>query len=432
MDPTSDPPPPPTAVPFTAEPPNNNHVPTAADANSIPNHPPYDEMIYTAIGALKEKNGSSKRAIGKYIQQVYKNLPTTHSALLTHHLNRLRSVNLLVMVKKSYKLPGSDNLPPSPPSQVHKTRGRPPKPKPQPTADPVWASLGLSDDPNPASAPQSGKRGPGRPRKILGLSPGSAVPVRRGRPPGSTGKSKVSKRAGRPPKPKSVSGISSGLKRRGRPPKAKSNLSVIPFASPVAPGQPTMQPIIPTVSVPNGSPRPRGRPRKIVPAGVAPPLTLTLAADGGAARGRGRPRGVFSVMTSGRLQKLAVGRAKNPARRPVGRPKGSTAAAITAHKAANEDLRKKLEHFQTKVKESLGMLKPYFNHESPVTAIAAIQELEVLSTLDLKAALRDETQQQPEPLPLPQTQVYEQQYPPQPQAQPQLQEFFQTHTSAQS
>jgi len=279
------------------------------------------QMIYTAIGALKEKNGSSKRAIGKYIQQVYKNLPTTHSALLTHHLNRLRSVNLLVMVKKSYKLPGSDNLPPSPPSQVHKTRGRPPKPKPQPTADPVWASLGLSDDPNPASAPQSGKRGPGRPRKILGLSPGSAVPVRRGRPPDSTGKSKVSKRAGRPPKPKSVSGISSGLKRRGRPPKAKSNLSVIPFASPVAPGQPTMQPIIPTVSVPNGSPRPRGRPRKIVPAGVAPPLTLTLAADGGAARGRGRPRGVFSVMTSGRLQKLAVGRAKNPARRPVGRPK---------------------------------------------------------------------------------------------------------------
>lgn len=76
------------------------------------------------------------------------------------------------------------------------------------------------------------------------------------------------------------------------------------------------------------------------------------------------------------------------------------------------------------------MLKPYFNHESPVTAIAAIQELEVLSTLDLKAALRDETQQQPEPLP--QTQVYEQQYPPQVPQQPQLQEFFQTHTSAQS
>ncbi|KAK7370097.1 hypothetical protein VNO80_12152 [Phaseolus coccineus] len=424
MEPPSDPPPPAT-VPFTVEP--NNHLPPP-DSNSTPNHPPYDEMIYTAIGALKEKDGSSKRAIGKYIEQVYKNLPTTHSALLTHHLNRLRSVNLLVMVKKSYKLPGSDNLPTSPPSQVQKTRGRPPKSKPQPTVDPVWASLGLSDDPAPGSAPESEKRGPGRPRKILGVSPGTAVPARRGRPPGSVARSKLSKRAGRPPKPKSVSGISSGLKRRGRPPKAKSNLSIIPFAVPVAPDQPTVQPIVPDASVPNGSPRPRGRPKKIVPPGGAPPLTPT--ADGGAARGRGRPRGVLPIIRAGRLQKLAVGRAKNPARRPVGRPKGSTAAAISAHKAANEDLRKKLEHFQTKVKESLGMLKPYFNHESPVTAIAAIQELEVLSTLDLKAALREETHQQPEPLP--QTLVYEQQYAPQVPQQPQLQQFFQSHTSAQN
>lgn len=85
---------------------------------------------------------------------------------------------------------------------------------------------------------------------------------------------------------------------------------------------------------------------------------------------------------------------------------------------------------QSKVKESLGTLKPYFNHESPVTAIAAIQELEVLSTLDLKAPLRDETQQQPPPLPQTQTQVYEQQYP-QPQSQ-QLPQFFQPHTSAPS
>ncbi|KHN10548.1 Histone H1.2 [Glycine soja] len=230
-----------------------------------PKHPPYDEMIYTAIGALKERDGSSKRAIGKYIEQVYKDLPPTHPALLTHHLNRLKSSALLVLVKKSYKLPGSHHLPAL---QPQKTRGRPPKPKP--------------------------------------------------------------------------------------------------------------------------------------------------------------------VVRPGRPQKLAVGRSKNPVRRPVGRPKGSTAAAITAHKAANEDLRKKLEHFQSKVKESLGTLKPYFNHESPVTAIAAIQELEVLSTLDLKAPLRDETQQQPPPQPLPQTQtqVYEQQYP-QPQSQ-QLPQFFQPHTSAPS
>ncbi|CAJ1936647.1 unnamed protein product [Sphenostylis stenocarpa] len=416
MDTASTPPPPPTAVPFTVEP--NNHV---SSPNPNPKHPPYEEMIYTAIGALKEKDGSSKRAIGKYIEQVYKDLPSTHSALLTHHLNRLRSVNLLVMVKKSYKLPGSDPLPASPPSQAQKSRGRPPKPKPLPTTEPVWASLGLSDDPAALSAgdtaSQSAKRGPGRPKKIVAVSSGLPVPVRRGRPPGSVGIAKLAKRAGRPPKPRSVSAISSGLKRRGRPPKAQSNLAIIPFAAPVGPDQPSVQPIIPAASVPNGSPRPRGRPRKIVTTGGAPPLS---------ARGRGRPRGVLPLIRAGRLQKLAVGRAKNPARRPVGRPKGSTAAAITAQKADNEDLRKKLEHFQTKVKESLGTLKPYFNHESPVTAIAAIQELEVLSTLDLKAPLRDETQQQPEPLP--QTQVYEQQYPPQVSQQPLLQQFFQQHS----
>ena len=413
MDPTSIPPPPATTVPFTVEP--SNHVTPADNTNT--NHPPYDEMIYTAIGALKEKDGSSKRAIGKYMEQVYKDLPPTHSALLTHHLNRLKSAGLLILVKNSCTLPGSDPLPVL---QAQKPRGRPPKLKSQPNTELTWPALALNDNP----ALQSAKRGPGRPKKIagpVGVSPGPMVPGRRGRPPG-TGRSKLPKRPGRPPKPKSVSAISSGLKRRpGRPPKAESNVNVIPFAAPVAPGLPTVQPIVPTASVPNGSPRPRGRPKKIVAGAGAP----ALSSVGGAPRGRGRPRGVLPLVRPGRPQKLAVGRPKNPARRPVGRPKGSTAAAITAHKAANDDLRRKLEHFQSKVKESLGTLKPYFNHESPVTAIAAIQELEVLSTLDLKAPLRDETHQQPQPQP----QVYEQQYP---QPQPLLQQFFQPHTSAPS
>ncbi|KAL2342354.1 hypothetical protein Fmac_003639 [Flemingia macrophylla] len=417
---------------------SNNHKEKAN-----PSHPPYEEMIYTAIGALKEKDGSSKRAIGKYIEQVYKDLPPTHSALLTHHLNRLKSSNLLVMVKKSYKLPGSasDPIPipmpmpmpmpmpipiPVPLPASHRTRGRPPKPKP---SDPVWASLGLSDS-------LAAKRRPGRPKKIGPLpTPNPAVPARRGRPPGSV-RSKLPKRPGRPPKPKSVSAISSGLKRRpGRPPKSQSNPTVIPFAPPVAaPAQPPAPPVV-AASVPNGSPRPRGRPRKTAPAPAPPPGLVSLGpAVGG--RGRGRPK-LLPVMRQGRPPKLAVGRPKNTAARPVGRPKGATAAAITAHKAANEDLRKKLEHFQSKVKESLGMLKPYFNHESPVTAIAAIQELEVLSTLDLKAPLRDETQQQPQPQPQPhphpQTQVYEQQYHQMSaQGQPQLQQFLQPHTSAPS
>lgn len=81
---------------------------------------------------------------------------------------------------------------------------------------------------------------------------------------------------------------------------------------------------------------------------------------------------------------------------------------------------------QSKVKESLGVLKPYFNHESPVTAIAAIQDLEVLATFDLKAPLRDETQQLPaqQPSAQPQRQVYEQNYP-EILPEPEPQQFFQ-------
>jgi len=60
---------------------------------------------------------------------------------------------------------------------------------------------------------------------------------------------------------------------------------------------------------------------------------------------------------------------------------------------------------QSKVKESLAVLKPHFNHESPVTAIATIQGLEVLGTMDLNAPLRDETLPQQEELPSPQPPV---------------------------
>lgn len=76
---------------------------------------------------------------------------------------------------------------------------------------------------------------------------------------------------------------------------------------------------------------------------------------------------------------------------------------------------------QSKVRESLGVIKPHFNHESPVTAIAAIQELEILASMDLNAPLRDELQQ-PQQLPQPPTPQHQpitqpqqlQQPPPQP------------------
>ncbi|KAF7834849.1 histone H1-like [Senna tora] len=163
MDPTSIPPLPiVTSVVATVDERNSNVV----VAHGTPNHPTYKEMIHNAIAALKRRNGSSKRAIAKYIDQTFTHLPSTHSALLTLHLKRLKSKGVLVMVKKSYKFARSYAS--SHPTQPK--RGRPRKPNPeQPqslearnNAKRMLVALGLEDE-----LANSGvkKRGLGRPPK---------------------------------------------------------------------------------------------------------------------------------------------------------------------------------------------------------------------------------------------------------------------------
>lgn len=251
-------------------------------------------MIYKAIEALKEKDGSSKRAIGKYIEQVYSEvLPPQHNTMLTQHLNHLKSAGLLIMFKKSYKLPSSLPPPPTIPRShlpftpiTQRGRGRPPKPKPHP----IPPSL---NDP----APDFDKLGPPK------IDVGSTFTVKRGRgrPPGTT-RSRSLTRPARPPKPKSVS---NGLKRRpGRPPKIQSQPTVIPFASVPFPSHPQEDPTL-------GSPRPRGRPKRyadeVVPSTGAPSALSVVNAP---------------PMRRGRPPKLAVvSKPKNSTGRPVGRPK---------------------------------------------------------------------------------------------------------------
>ncbi|KAK6925380.1 Linker histone H1/H5, domain H15 [Dillenia turbinata] len=139
------------AAPAQAANPTPNHV-------AAPTHPPYPEMTTTAIGALKEQNGSSKRAIVKYIEKAYTNLPPTHSTLLSHQLKRLKNNGFLVMNKHSYLLPSLARIPRSAPtapfsstgppaaSDINKRPGRPPKPKPNPNELPV-AGMVLADGP---------------------------------------------------------------------------------------------------------------------------------------------------------------------------------------------------------------------------------------------------------------------------------------------
>ncbi|KAG5142357.1 hypothetical protein JHK82_018052 [Glycine max] len=421
--------PPATAVPFPAEP--NDHLPPPI-SEPPSNHPPYAEMIYTAIEALKEKEGSSKRAIAKYIEQVYKeHLPPNHSILLTQHLTLLKSSGMLQMVKKSYALPRSVPLTGAAPAQAHdaatsalqltspRPRGRPRKAQipvqnlpqdinvqVQQNAEPVWAALGLADEPVQTEG-SSKKRG--RPKKSV--TPG-AGPAKRGRPPGS------GKRLGRPPKDKSVTTTTtdvSGPKRRpGRPPKNQSQPTPIPFAPADAAAAVGTEYVAAAETVPVDAaaalgPRARGRPKKYADEMVA----------AGRGRGRGRGRGGGGGRGRGRGRGQLPAQLRKSGARPVGRPKKGSTSASTSQNAANEDLRRKLEHFQSKVKESLAVLKPHFNHESPVTAIAAIQELEVLGTMDLNAPLRDETlpPQEEQPPLQQQQQPPQQQFPP-PQQQP--------------
>ncbi|XAR63954.1 hypothetical protein NMG60_11024123 [Bertholletia excelsa] len=301
--------------------PNNNH-----------NHPSYAEMITSAITALKEKNGSSRQAIAKYIEKAYANLPSTHSALLTHHLKRLKNSGQLVMVKHSYMLPGprsislssspSSSAPPnssptpntypnpnpishpnpnSPHSGPKRGPGRPPKPKAdaQPFNNPpvgpetMLFSLGLTDGPGPASAsagpipvplnPASGPLPEPVPVPVAGnenLSPGGAK-RKPGRPPKANGKMMmmmggsgaivgVKRGRGRPPRPKSLTGLNM-MGQNGQRKKGR--------------GRP---PMIATGGVAMGMGRPRGRPRKKNAAVAAATLSL-MRTGSNTGRPRGRP-----------------------------------------------------------------------------------------------------------------------------------------------
>ncbi|OMO76474.1 Histone H1/H5 [Corchorus capsularis] len=373
-------------------------------------------MIVEAIGALKDSNGSSKRAIAKYIESTHKDLPPTHSALLTHHLKRLKNNGLLVMVKKSYKLastarsegfiPDSAPVPvlsnPNPPDASpgpKRGRGRPPKPKPisQPTLQTV--------DPNPTQQPVTvtvplaggPRKSPGRPRK--NNAPAVPVPgpvpvqvqlgVRRGR--GRPPKTGLKKSPGRPRKPKTVRSVvaANSVKRgRGRPPKAMNQLppqSVLPIQ-----GQPVAVPYADAAATTTtvtgvvqnlGRPRGRGRPKGVTSAAVAAAAVVP-------GKRRGRPPKLGGVSAAKPLTP------RKTTGKPVGRPKKNTEGAESkASAAAYGDLKRKLEFFQSRVKQAVGVLKPQFTSESNISAIGAIQELEGLAAMDISnSTFKDDAQ----------------------------------------
>lgn len=86
-------------------------------------------MITAAIVAMKERGGSSRQAIAKYIESEYKKLSPSHATLLTQQLRMMENQGQLVMNKHSYMLSGFGNTQSFVKGSVVTKRrpGRPPK-----------------------------------------------------------------------------------------------------------------------------------------------------------------------------------------------------------------------------------------------------------------------------------------------------------------
>lgn len=172
-------------------------------------------MITSAIVAMKEKDGSSRQAIGKYIESEYKNLSPNHATLLTQQIRKMKNQGQLIMNKHSYMLSGFGHGQSSVQGSVVTKRrpGRPPK-------IPSNGS-GVGGVASPAVSYFSGLPVMADPSLMIGAVP-MVVPM--GEVDGGAGPEafSVGRRLGRPPKDNNgIVGVGNGeggsvLGKRGR------------------------------------------------------------------------------------------------------------------------------------------------------------------------------------------------------------------------
>ncbi|KAJ6375873.1 hypothetical protein OIU77_000775 [Salix suchowensis] len=311
-----------TPTPTTNETPHLAPPPLPTPTISLPS---YAEMIYSAITALKEQDGSSRIAIAKYIERAYPDLTITQTSVM------LQLLQLLFLITHPQIQPQLQQQHPqhvvpvtSAPPEQKRGRGRPPKTKANglPPTPPMLANgqpqTGLGSHVSvtsltqsqlvgiPADPASTGRKGRGRPKKVVVTEAGPLVKKGRGRPPNS-GPLGSKKSTGRPRKPKSLVGAK---KSPGRPPKNQLKPVNVPYAV----AAPTATDAAAVFSV--ASPKPRGRPRK----GATPTASATGAVVMVQAKQPGRPAQVPGVM------KL---KPRKSSGRPVGRPRKVNAVIFT-------------------------------------------------------------------------------------------------------
>ncbi|XP_071735398.1 HMG-Y-related protein A-like [Rutidosis leptorrhynchoides] len=152
------------------------------ELNRPPSLPPYTEMIFAAIDALKEKEGVTESSISNYIESTCGYLPDEHTTILTENLNKLVENGELMLLNNSYTRADISTT-------AKRGRGRPPKAK-DPAAEtrvPAQAQAQAETEGQPGSEV---KRGRGRPKKDPNAPPSAkkvkvaTVPT----PPSKTGR----------------------------------------------------------------------------------------------------------------------------------------------------------------------------------------------------------------------------------------------------
>ncbi|KAK1406548.1 hypothetical protein QVD17_41959 [Tagetes erecta] len=396
-------------------------------------HPPYAEMIIAAITALKDRDGSSRQAISKYIEKEFANLPPTHSTLLTHHLKRLKNLGQLVMVKHSYMLPRSAHFQPPDATgyqpaidfsasgdvtdvnvgtggfnlenlgtggSTKRRPGRPPKLKPVPNVHNQVQGYNAAADADADADVQSYQ-----PQfQYHGGSYGSGSAVGGSEPLfASLGLGDDGVVVPAVAQSENVNTPAVVKRGRGRPPKSASGESqALVVGSGSGGGQNEVQPVRKQngVRVKKG----RGRPKRVGFGAVTVPLS------GNYLRPRGRPKRVGrpSVLVNGGAGAgagvLGSRRRGRPSRKAMadltGKPlesvsKGGLGTAVVVtdpqQLVVYQELKSKYEHLQSKVKVVASMVKPCIHPDYGNSALAALQELEDMAA-DVNAPSRDQAQ----------------------------------------
>merc|ERR1711970_180910 len=87
-------------------------APNAKKPAAKPLHPPYAVMIAAAIKALKERGGSSRKAILKYIVANYKVADAAKAQVRVKlAVRKMLAAKKLIQVKASFKLPKAEPKP---------------------------------------------------------------------------------------------------------------------------------------------------------------------------------------------------------------------------------------------------------------------------------------------------------------------------------